>query len=214
MLRRLGVIAVVLLTALAMVLVPLAGRSAASPPASAWVGTGPAGTVLSDGTASAPQFHYDLQPAGLDVVNTWTFTTTAPSAGSVELPYQYVGSHAFFQVTVFITAIVVHNGVTTETPLVHDGPTDCCVPPSHDFSYTGRTHVDVAAGDAYGFEFGGSNHDINNFLRGTLTIPIIAFTDAAAVSQNTSWTTAQALSSAGTSGALTQAGEARWYKFP
>ena len=213
-LRLIRVLAAVLGTTLATALVPMSGASADAPAPTAWVGSGPAGTVVSDGTTSAPQFHYDLNPAGLDVVNTWTFTTTATADGSIDLPYQYTGSHAFFKVTVLLKAIVVHDGVTTETPLVQDGPTDCCVPPSQRFSYTGRTHLVVAQGDTYGFTFGGSNDDINNFLRGTLTVPIVAFTDAAAIAQNTSWTTAQLLTSAGANGTLGQAGEARWYKFP
>jgi hypothetical protein len=213
-LRLIRVLTAVLGTALATALVPLSGAYADAPPPTAWVGNGPTGTVVSDGTTSAPQFHYDLNPAGLDVVNTWSFTTTAAADGSIDLPYQYTGSHAFFKVTVFLTAIVVHDGVTTETPLVNDGPTDCCVPPSQRFSYTGKVHLDVAQGDTYGFTFGGSNHDINNFLRGTLNVPIVAFTDADAVAQNTSWTTAQLLTAAGANGTLSQPGEARWYKFP
>ncbi|MDX6256804.1 MAG: large repetitive protein [Frankiales bacterium] len=45
-------------------------------------------------------------------------------------------------------------------------------------------------------------------------VPVIAYTDPGAVAENTSWPNAALLTTAGTSGALAQAGEARWFKFP
>ncbi|MDX6229436.1 MAG: large repetitive protein, partial [Frankiales bacterium] len=48
----------------------------------------------------------------------------------------------------------------------------------------------------------------------TQTYSGIAYTDPGAVAENTSWPNAALLTTAGTSGALAQAGEARWFKFP
>ncbi|MDT4908374.1 MAG: large repetitive protein, partial [Pseudonocardiales bacterium] len=201
---------------LALVPAVLAGPAQAAPPNTKWIGVGPTGVVVSDGTTSAPQFSYALTrpPTGDHSPQTWSFTTTADADGNVELPFQYQGFHAFFRTTVQLSAIVTHNGVTTSTILVDDGPVDCCAPPSGGFAYNRKTTLSVQAGDTYGFTFGGSNFDSDNRLLGTLTVQFSGFVDPALVAQNTSWTTAAPLTTAGADGTLTQAGEARWYKFP
>src|SRR5207244_5888217 len=100
----------------------------------------------------------------------------------VLLPYRYTGYHAFFRVTVNLTAFVTHNGSTTTYPLVNDGPVDCCTPPSGGFSYAGTKTLDVSPGDTYGFTFGGSNADSDGRLFGTLTIgPTLSTTATASV---------------------------------
>ena len=180
-----------LVAASVCVVLPTLTRASADAP-TAWSGSGPTGVVVSDGTAAAPQFSYNLNAAGF-TPRSWSFTTTATSDGTVTLPYHYTGLHAYFEVTVQLATIVVHNGVTTTTQLVNDGPIDCCTAPSAGFTYTGTTTLSVQSGDTYGFTFGGSNQDINNFLHGTLTLPLAAYTDAAAVAQNTSWANAAPL---------------------
>ena len=210
-----GAAAVSFLMTVALLPVVLAAPAHAVPPNTEWTGTGPTGVVVSDGTAASPQFHYELTRAPSDFTpQTWSFETTANADGNVELPYQYQGFHAFFQTTVQLSVVVTHNGVTTSTVLVNDGPVVCCTPPSGGFDYTGTTTVSVQAGDVYGFTFGGTNFDSDNRLFGTLTVQFSGFVDAATVAQNTSWTTAAPLTTAGVDGTLTQAGEARWYKFP
>src|SRR5882757_7463169 len=189
------------------------GRGVASPVPS-WTGSGAEGSVVADGSVSAPQFRYDVPTAGLSVLHTWTFTTTAASTGTVTLPYDYRGTHEYFHVTVQVDAIVIHNGVTTTTSVLRYGPVDCCTSPSAGFAFSGTKDFAVAAGDTYGFRFGGSNFDSNNQLHGTFTVPITGYTDAGPVAENTSWTTAALLTTAGATGVLTQSGEARWYKFP
>ena len=56
----------------------------------------------------------------------------------------------------------------------------------------------------------GSATDTQTFY----AVPSIAYTDADAVGQNTSWPNAAPLTTAGTTGVLATAGEARWFKFP
>ncbi len=130
------------------------------------------------------------------------------------------GYHAFFDVHVHLDAFVTHNGVTRTTSLVADGPVNCCTPPSGGFGYAGSHTFNIASGDTYGFTFGGFNFDSDPAFYGTLTlvpsvpIPVVPYTNPAAVAANTSWTKAAPLTSAGLDGTLTQPGEARWYKFP
>jgi hypothetical protein len=185
--------------------------------ADVWVGAGLGGTTVSDGTSGDPQFKYSLDPAGFGQ-QTWTFGAQASDGGAIVLPYDYSGFNAYFQVTVGLDIFVTHGEDTTTTPLVHAGPTNCCSAPSGGFHYSGTTTVDVQAGDTYGFTMTGSNFDSNNVLQGTLTIlgphPDAPYVDAAQVAENTSWTTAAALTTAGVDGVLTAPGQARWYKFP
>ena len=134
-----------------------------------WSGSGPGTTtVVSDGTATDPLFTYDLNPAGFNTVS-WDFTTVAAQTGPVTLGYEYSGLHAWYHVTAFLNATV--NGVTV-APLVNAGPQNCCTSPSNGFTYTGSVTLNVNAGDAYGFRFGGGNFDSNNSLRGTLKVHI------------------------------------------
>jgi hypothetical protein len=112
---------------------------------------------------------YQLDPAGHGT-QTWNFSTTAASTGVRNLKYDYTGFHAYFQVRAFLDGFVTHNGVTTYTPLVNAGPTNCCSSPSGGFTYNGDVALNVQTGDTYGFTFGGSNSDSNNDLQGTLTI--------------------------------------------
>ena len=136
---------------------------------SVWSGSGP-GTinVVSDGTTSDPLFTYSLDPAGWNPV-TWEFITVADHTGPVTLGYDYSGSHAWYRVTAFLRAIVNGSPVST---LVNDGPVDCCTPPSGGFAYSGSVTFHVNVGDTYGFQFGGSNQDSNNFLNGSLKITL------------------------------------------
>ena len=224
-------IAPALVAAALVVGVATSTTAASAAGGTAWSGSGPfLFTVDSDGTASAPKFSYDkpnpaqpdpaIDPA-LSVIDfttqTWTFSTTATEGGTFRVPYTYTGLHAFFQVRVFLTAFVINDGPTVETPLIADGPVDCCTAPSNGFGYTGSFDFTVQPGDTYGFRLGGSNGDSNNFLHGTLTLGTVAYQDAAAVAQNTSWTNAIDLTSPSipaTAKVIAQPGEARWFKFP
>jgi hypothetical protein len=124
---------------------------------------------VSDGSVHNPQFTYSLT-GDTHSDRTWDFHTTADAADTVTLPYCWQGFHAFFQVTAHLEAYVIHEGVTTTTPLVNDGPVDCCTPPSSGFHYTGSVDLSVQAGDQYGFRFGGQNFDSDERLLGTFTV--------------------------------------------
>ena len=196
-------------------------RATAGPTPTTWVGGGPSNfTVNSNGSAASPQLNYNLvtDPQNPYADETWLLSTTATSDATVPLTYAYSGFHAYYEVVVHLDAFVTHNGVTTKTSLVHDGPINCCTAPSGGFSYTGSHSFVVATGDTYGFTVGGSNFDSNHAFYGTLTVnpsaPPVPYTDQAAVDDNTSWTNAALLTTAGVDGSLLQPGEARWYKFP
>ncbi len=183
-------------------------------------------TLDSDGSVTPPQLTYNLPIPHDDDNNvsdpgtrfqdeTWTLSTTASRTFTDTVQYTYTGFHAYYSVVVHLDAFVTHAGVTTTVPLVHDGPVNCCTPPSGGFAYTGTHAFDVQSGDTYGFEVGGSDFDSNPSFFGTLTVaPLVPYTDPASVASNTSWTTAAPLTAAGVDGTLAQQGEVRWYKFP
>lgn len=138
---------------------------------SPWAGSGPGTvTVVSDGSTQPAEMTYSLSGGAVYSTQTWTFSTAAGSTGVRNLNYNYSGFHAYYEVTVFLQAFVTHNGVTTYTPLVNDGPENCCTAPSGGFSYTGSVSLNVQSGDTYGFTFGGSNYDSDAVLQGTLQV--------------------------------------------
>jgi hypothetical protein len=157
---------------LALALVGVLAQAAASEPVDhPWSGTGPTGTVVSDGTSGPAVFTYDFFGSPTSGASgSWTFSTVASSSRTVNLTYDYTGFHAFFRVTVGLDAFVTHGATTTTTPLVNAGPVNCCTPPSGGFSYSGTVSLSVQAGDTYGFAMRGSNRDTNATLRGTLTV--------------------------------------------
>src|SRR5437867_112214 len=81
--RRPAIAAVVALGAIS--LIGVAAPPAHAGPPTVWAGSGPGGSVISDGTQSAPQFHYDIDPAGGPL--SWTFSTTADQGAVIRLPY-------------------------------------------------------------------------------------------------------------------------------
>jgi hypothetical protein len=147
----------------------LSGTAFAATP---WSGSG-TGTpnLVSDGTSSPAEFSYAYtNPCPCGASGSWTFSTTSDITGSVDLSWAYTGFNAYFAVTVGVSAYVIHQGITTTTPLISAGPSNCCSAPSSGFSYSGTTSLQVAAGDTYGFRLTGSNGDSNATLNGTLTI--------------------------------------------
>ena len=146
-----SVIHLALVASMLALVTPIDRRSSMSRPPRPrppWTASGPAGTFVlnSDGSITPPQMKYDLgeDPGGTRFGDqTWTLSTTAESNITETMPYTYTGYHAFFQVIVHLDAFVTHNGVTTTTPLVTDGPVICCTYPSGGFSYTGSHQFDV-----------------------------------------------------------------------
>ncbi|HET7069832.1 MAG TPA: hypothetical protein VFI40_03320, partial [Nocardioides sp.] len=191
----------------------LAGPATAASGDPTWTagGTGNVQTV-SDGSAAAAQMTYNADGSGS---GTWTFTTTAATSGTVKVPYTWQGLHAWFEVTTRLDTVV--NGVPVAGPLVDEGPVDCCTSPSNGFVYGGVATFDVQSGDTYGFRLSGSNQDLNNFLRGTLTLSTKPYLDATIGKDNRQWVGATTLPDGfdnGLDGTLDEAGEARWYRFP
>ena len=182
---RFGLGAVLVVASAAIAVQPAASHPVDNP----WVGTGSGTTnVVSDGTSGAAVFSYsDVDSCHCGISGSWNFSTVAGSTRTLKLNYTYAGFHAYFEVTVGLDAFVTHGASTTTTPLVNDGPVDCCTPPSSGFSYQGTVSLPVHAGDTYGFALRGSNFDSNATLQGTLTVddpdvtaPAIAITTPAA----------------------------------
>jgi hypothetical protein len=145
--------------------------TSAHPVVPSWTGSGPAASSVSVTGSSglSPSLAYSINPAGYNT-RTWRLTTTTARAGTLVLEYHYQGFHAWFEVTVFVDAIIVHDGHTARTGVISAGPVDCCNPPSGGFDYSGTVRLKIRPGDTYGFEFGGSNFDSNNQLKGVLQV--------------------------------------------
>ncbi len=137
--------------------------------ATAWTGSGTGSTsVVDDGSSGSPaSFSYNVNPGSS---GSWRFSTTATGDGVVDLSYSYTGFHAFFQVRASLAAFVTSGGVTTNYPIVSDGPVNCCTAPSGGFAYTGVISLPVLAGDTFGFDMTGSHFDADTRLLGTLTV--------------------------------------------
>ena len=127
-----------------------------------WDISGP-GTVTDTMVGFDTVLGYELNPAGFSEVS-WTASATAAADGVHHISWDYSGFHAFFDVTVFLDAF------DPTTSLVLAGPENCCTEPSGGFQYDGIFTFNVAAGDVFGFQFGGSNFDSNNVLTGELTL--------------------------------------------
>jgi hypothetical protein len=131
-------------------------------------------TILDGGATGHPAMQYSQTTPGV-FTGAWTFSTTADTAGQINLQYFWKGFHSFFEATAGLDVFVQRNGVDVSVVnLINAGPTDCppCTPPSAGFNYTGTTSVNVQAGDVYGFRLRGSHFDIANTLQGTFVVSI------------------------------------------
>ncbi len=87
------------------------------------------------------------------------------------LTWRLTGFHGFFQVNVGLeTFTKPAGGSATYSPILTEGPQNCCTEPSGGFDYAGSTTVTVQAGDEFGFRISGSNYDTTNVLQGTLKV--------------------------------------------
>ncbi len=127
-----------------------------------WTLSGP-GTTSVGGTTLAPEFEYDLNPSGYDLV-TWTAETTVLDSGFYQFDWDFSGFHSWYAAEAFLRTI---NPAST---LVDVGPTNCCSPPSGGFTYTGTEGFAVTAGDVIGFTFGGEHYSNNGRLTGSLQV--------------------------------------------
>jgi Bacterial Ig-like domain (group 3) len=120
-------------------------------------------------TPSSPcaAFSYNLVEDGGGVPeSTWSFSDTAATTGTLTFNWQYVGFHAFFDVTALLQVFSGSNTVT----LYSASAATCCSSPSGGFNVQGTASIAVTAGQPFGFTVGGSNFDSNATLNGTLYI--------------------------------------------
>lgn len=137
--------------------------------ASPWSGSGSGSTsVTNDGSiGTQSSFTYTVNPGSF---GNWRFSTVAGTDGDVVLSYTYSGYHAYYRVSVSLSAFVTHGAATTTHPLVAAGPANCCAAPSGGFTYSGTVTLSLQAGDTYGFDMAGSHSDSDRRLLGTLTV--------------------------------------------
>ena len=103
---------------------------------------------------------------------TWSFFTTAAPARRSRCRGAGPGLHAWFNVTARLDAVVVRGGtlVSTDEPRRHRPARSAAPSPSNGFDYAGTANFNVQPGDVYGFVLRGSNGDVNDLLRGELTL--------------------------------------------
>ncbi len=150
-------------------------KTSPSPAHGAWAAAGPGAiTVVGDGITTEPSVKYSFKnpdPINYYTKGEWTLRTTAPRAATVTLPFTYVGNHGYYDVSVWVRAMVWQSGVWQERHIViAEQAAECCTPPSGGFNLTGSYTFDVASGEEYGFEFGGMNDDLAGTLDGTFSI--------------------------------------------
>lgn len=140
------------------------GRPAhsASIAAAGWTASGPGTvTVVSNGTAGDAVMSYEIRLKSA-ARQEWNFETTADQTAAVTLPWSYSGHHGDSSGGATLQAVV--NDIVVDT-LVNAG-----VP--GEFSFTGTYTFTVAAGDTYGFRFGGTTFDGGLTLTGTFTVDL------------------------------------------
>lgn len=118
--------------------------------------------------SACASFSYLANPAGLDVVQSWTFQNTAVTTGTLSFDWQYSGFHAFFEV--FAQLQVFTGSPANAVTLYSASASECCTPPSGGFNVQGTGTIALTQGQTFGFITSGSNLDSNNNLSGTLTI--------------------------------------------
>ncbi len=162
----------VLMLAIVVACCPVATLQAASLiDASNWATSGPAAITLQNLAGNQLQFTYNDNPAGYSLV-TWTLTATAPIDETITFQWNHSGNHAYAEVTEFADAFVYGPGGQSTFTLSSTGPVNCCSSPSAGFNYSGTITLTLHEGYTFGFHFGGSNFDANNFLEGAFTLGI------------------------------------------
>ena len=136
-----------------------------------WSASGPDAVTTSDGSSAAPAFRYS-SPADLSRRSgVWTFTTTATSAGTLDLPWTWTGDHGRTQVRSHLAVGIYRSGRLVQPQLlVDDGPSDCCPAGTTGFRHQGVAHLTVLPGDRYGFGLAASHSEKTGPLEGTLTL--------------------------------------------
>ncbi len=159
----------------ALALVACGGGDSTTPPPGpahgAWLASGPGTVTLTgDGLTTEPALAYSLSGDAVFNRQTWQISTAAPKAATLTLPFTYQGYHAWYYVKVFVEAFVIRTSGTQVDTVLAQGPVNCCAAPSGGFNLSGSATFTVAAGDIYGFRFGGSNYDTDKTLTGTFKI--------------------------------------------
>jgi hypothetical protein len=141
---------------------------------SAWSGTGSGVVTVTDNgvTSGTPSMNYQNNGAP-NFTGAWQFSTVATGSGTINLTYNWVGFHSFFQVTAGLDVFVKRGGYDVfVSTLIAAGPEDCgaCNPPSGGFTYSGPANIEVQPGDTYGFRLRGSHFDDTYALQGTFSV--------------------------------------------
>lgn len=151
------------LTLLMLVLAATLSFAVAASAADTWTASG-YGMATATTNGSSLSFSYDAGDTYLEYYGlSWRFQATA--AAPVDTTYNWTisGCHSWFMTYVRVDEFVVHDGVTTWTPMASGG--GVC-----GFSYSGTIAVHAAAGDTYGFTVYGRNFDYSRLMLGTLTL--------------------------------------------
>ena len=155
--RRLLPLALCTVAASALALVPAARADNLGP----FTASGPGTTTVTPSSGTDNTFTFTYADSGSQVFDgeNWTFSAIALTSGLHTINYQGGGDDAYSQASASASAF---DGTSTQTLFSSGtfGP----------FSYSGTVTLDLTAGQAYGFTFGGKNYDYNDYLTGNLTV--------------------------------------------
>lgn len=145
----------------------LAVVSAHAVPTVDWSITGPGSTSATELSAGAWDLSYDLSGSQTWNTQTWTVSAVASEAGDYAFDWNYSGFHAYYRVEAFLNSY----DAGSSSNIYSGGPNNCCTSPSGGFNENGSfVFTGLAAGEVFGFTFGGSNYDSNSRLTGTLSL--------------------------------------------
>lgn len=134
-----------------------------------WTASGPTDfTLIEDGLTGDPSMSYSYDNSNGDPYGQhyWTLSTTAQSSGNVTLPWLYNAFHSWYSVEIDVWVYVTNSAGTTEHHLLDFFNQNLTGP----LCFDGTKQMWVAAGDEYGFRFGGSHFDSSQILSGTFTV--------------------------------------------
>ncbi|KAA1260444.1 hypothetical protein LF1_29840 [Rubripirellula obstinata] len=120
----------------------------------------------ASGPAQQATFGYELEldSGGFSQQQTVNFLTSAASAGTVSLDYQFSGNSRFFRAGAQFDTVSGDDATTIVDETTNGG-----------FSFSGSATIDARQGEEFGFRIGGGNSDTNRNILGNLTVTNIVF---------------------------------------
>ncbi|MFC1516467.1 Ig-like domain-containing protein, partial [Thermodesulfobacteriota bacterium] len=126
-----------------------------------WTTSGPGATSATSPAAGLMEFAYDNTPSSYDW-ETWTFSATAATTGSVAFDWDYLRHHSWYQSYAIAKAYADSPSGRTWVTL-YDGWGGNCTD-------TGSASLEIYEGYGIGFQTEGKHYDSSRIMQGTLSV--------------------------------------------